>query len=698
MKQFFKRAVPVWADGKENEMNCCIELQTAVSGGNNILRIAGATFYQVFLCNELLHFGPARKAEGYAGVDELSLPEVMGSAEILIRVIGYNCRSYNGASGTSFVQAEIENEHSGITAATGTCGFDGYITARHLQRVMRYSYQRQFAESWNYEKEREKTVLAEVAVPAALVERNVPYGEYEEFAAGEAAQKGSWYFGEDMRLKLFPYLINPEENFTHFPLAELESHAYEEYLRTRCVYKKDVKGGSIGHGGCAMYAFNEIQSGFFKINLRAYKPSRILLAYAEQLDSEGRPSMKALNAVNVIEWIVPEGEWELISLEPYTAKYVEILVMEGEVLLNSLSIKEAAFPKDGIKKLNTEDTEIKKVYDAAIRTFRHNVLDIYMDCPSRERAGWLFDSYYTAKAEWELTGDTKVERAFLDNYILGGELKDKSGMLNMCYPSDVFSGTFIPQWAMWYAVEVYEYVTERGGASDKEKFRDSVMGVCGFLRKYENEYELLERLPGWNFVEWSALNERVWDVSWATNMLYAEMLKLMGELYDERELSEKSVRIKKVIEDKAYNGRLFCDRAVRNEDGVLENTKELSETTQYYALRFGIADAEAEEYSEPRHMVFDVFGAHSAGDDGVKTDDGIEKADAMPGLYLRMELLKKYKMYDRLFEEIKEYFLPMAQESGTLWERKSGTTSRDHGFASYAAAVISEVYRDKKMN
>ena len=221
------------------------------------------------------------------------------------------------------------------------------------------------------------------------------------------------------------------------------------------------------------------------------------------------------------------------------------------------------------------------------------------------------------------------------------------------------------------------------------------MGVCEFLRKYENEYELLERLPGWNFVEWSALNERVWDVSWATNMLYAEMLKLMGELYDERELFKKSVRIKKVIEDKAYNGRLFCDRAVRNENGVLENTKELSETTQYYALRFGVADVEAEEYSELKHMVFDVFGAHGADDDEFKRYDGIEKADAMPGLYLRMELLKKYKMYDRLFEEIKEYFLPMAQESGTLWERKSGATSRDHGFASYAAAVISEVYRDK---
>lgn len=220
-------------------------------------------------------------------------------AKLLVCLLGLENEPYNtvfadapeGEWYTSYVNIAYSN---GICSGTGEFGFDGYIEMRHLQKVMRYSYQRQFAESWNYKNEREKIVLAEVSVSVVLVERNVPYGEYEEFAAGEAAQKGSWYFGENMRLELFPYLINPEENFTHFPLGELESHAYEEYLRTRCVYKTDVKGDSVG-GGCAMYDFTEIQCGFFKINLRAYKPSRILLAYAEQLDSEGRPSMKALN-------------------------------------------------------------------------------------------------------------------------------------------------------------------------------------------------------------------------------------------------------------------------------------------------------------------------------------------------------------------------------------------------------------------
>ena len=44
-------------------------------------------------------------------------------------------------------------------------------------------------------------------------------------------------------------------------------------------------------------------------------------------------------------------------------------------------------------------------YSGAIRTFAHNAVDLYSDCPSRERAGWLCDSYFSAKTEYCLCYD-----------------------------------------------------------------------------------------------------------------------------------------------------------------------------------------------------------------------------------------------------------------------------------------------------
>jgi len=46
---------------------------------------------------------------------------------------------------------------------------------------------------------------------------------------------------------------------------------------------------------------------------------------------------------------------------------------------------------------------------AAVETFRQNVLDVYMDCPSRERGGWLCDSFFTSRIEKLLTGSSRVK-------------------------------------------------------------------------------------------------------------------------------------------------------------------------------------------------------------------------------------------------------------------------------------------------
>ena len=119
------------------------------------------------------------------------------------------------------------------------------------------------------------------------------------------------------------------------------------------------------------------------------------------------------------------------------------------------------FPDSLTEKFESKDETESEIYRASVRTFRHNALDIFMDCPSQERAGWLFDSYYTAKAEYSFTGKTLTEDAFLKNYILGGERTQGDGMLNMCYPSDVFSKGFIPQWSMWYIIEADEYKYEK---------------------------------------------------------------------------------------------------------------------------------------------------------------------------------------------------------------------------------------------
>ena len=127
------------------------------------------------------------------------------------------------------------------------------------------------------------------------------------------------------------------------------------------------------------------------------------------------------------------------------------------------------------------------------------------DCPSRERSGWLCDSYFTAQAEHALTGKNCVERNLLRAYLLAPEPVSCQpfGMLPQCYPSDHSDGSYIANWALWLAFELKEYPARSKDEELVRLFRGKVMRLFAFLRRFENEDGLLEDVGGWVFVEWS---------------------------------------------------------------------------------------------------------------------------------------------------------------------------------------------------
>lgn len=683
MAQFFKSAKPIWITDNKNkirdDMNVCTEARYSADrlcGAR--LTITGATFYQVFLNGEIVCFGPARTARGFAAVDTVALADTDIKCDIIIRVLYCGCRNFRTVMTEPFLCAELINNGE-VAAATGVCGFEYFDVRRRLKKTMRYSFQREFTDSWDYTRTDERTKIKEVEPKALFVQRNVPSSDFE-VKIPQNTVCGRYTAAESPTDELYPYIQKPSAVFDCFSLDELETKPYVEYLNLKADFSRDTESES----NAVRFDFKKIQTGFLRFKVKSLNGGRIIAAFGEQLDDCGRINMRALNSVNIVEWRFPNGEFEMITTSPYTAKYIDVYVIEGDAD-TAVSIVELAFPKAGIPEFLCNDDDLNMIYRAGVRSFRHNVLDIYMDCPSRERAGWLFDSYYTAKAEYVLTGKTVVEKAFLENYINGGNLKNHKGMVSMCYPSDVFSGSFVPQWSLWYILEIYEYVTVRRGDIPKERFKEQVCGIFDYFKDYENEYGLLERLGGWNFVEWSELNNRVFDVSWPTNMLYAAILDKAAELFDIPEYAQKSKCLKNTICDMAYNGVIFADRAVRNKDGELVTTDEISQTTQYYALKFETVPEGDERFERLKAVIsngneseFERFGK-------------VEPANVLPGLYIKTELLLRWGEYERLSREIKKYFLTMAHSTSTLWERKNGKCSLDHGFASYICVLIKEI-------
>ena len=683
----FKKAVPVYAENLKDKMNTHIMLKETVSSLKGCTaKISAASFYKLYVNDIFVGFGPARTAKGYARVDEYDLTPYHKEEtnEIRIEVVGYFCSSYYTPKQPSFVICEIIKDCQ-VVLYTGR-DFSFSILNEYISNTRRFSGQRCFTEVRDLSLGKEAVAFTEVTAPIWL-ERKVPYPKYSEVFTNEILSGG--IFETDPLKELSAWKFDggnadawgffDEENLEHSPFHFIKGL---KQTKTFCCGKLPLV---IRCGEYAIIDLKKIEVGFIKFLANAKKKSDVIIAFSEYLNTDVFEFGK-IDCENVLEYILPEGKHCTESFDVYTERYLAVFVKSGEIELESIGVKRYEFNTDGVYKPNFNDEKLDEIYDAAVRTFAHNAVDLYTDCPSRERAGWLCDSYFTAKTEYFLTGNTLVEEAFLENYRLfenDGSLPD--GALPMCYPADVpFSSKFIPQWNMWYVLEVEEFLNSRRPDYDKKLFKKSVLGILNFLEKYENEDGLLEKLPEWNFVEWSKANEWTMDVNYPTNFLYSAVLDAAYRMFGDDKFKLKAEAVRQKTEELSFDGTVFTDNAVRNQDGVLENTGNVSETCQYYACLFGKIDLNKPEYTELKSHIENGFTHY---------EKEYTPINAFIGFYLRMMLLLKLNKKELLLNDIKNFFYNMAKTTGTLWEYKEGLGSRDHGFASFVAYIIDKAIK-----
>lgn len=708
MNNYFIKAKPVWAAGLSDSPNCYMTFRAdAESLDGTTLFLTGATSYRVFVNGIFVHYGPARTAKGYARVDELPLSaySLPGGNEVVINISGYRCFSLATVNQPSFLCAELQGSNGEIIAATGNGqGFSATLPGTRVQKVMRYSRQRHFSEVWDFTGEENLTpcVTEERHGALSFLPRHAPLPEYREVFQSVCSVAGEYTETVPGSVKRAPYKDDEI-------LGEWGGFPYDEIIYTPFDYIQrcdiPMRGNSselpleLSAYHYAVFDLKTVHSGFIRCMLDCRENTDLIVAFTEYSDSDSFV-IPRVTSVNVLEYLLENGRsYNLVSAEPYTFRYIIVLVKSGSVTLNTVGAVSMGYPSEEMTAVAFDDPKLSLIWNAAKRSFIHNAVDIYTDCPSRERAGWLCDSYFTAKAEYYFTGKALVEDDFLENFLLRPDdepnvhSKDypygrsvPRGMLPMCYPADITGSRFIPQWAMWFVLEADEYLRLRRPDADRSGFCRVVKALTEYFAAFENSDGLLESLDGWNFVEWSKANQWTMDVSYPTNFLYAETVEAAGRILGNAdEAGEKADRIRKKTVELSFNGEFFTDNAKRGEDGILHNTGNTTETCQYYALRFGKIDLDLPQYRVLKNAVYNVFGPG-------RTDEypDIVKSNSFIGMYVRMEALLRLGLYGLLLDNIKGYFGYMAEATGTLWEYSEQKGSLDHGFASYAAYCIAQ--------
>ena len=688
----FKKALPVWECGTEKSINRSLVFTASVGKGEKKLALAGSSAFLVFVNGSFLAFGPARAGHGYYRVDEYDLGELLTSDEntVEIRMFGYNVQSFEYVDLPSFLCAEITCGDDVIAyTSEGDTGFACFSFDERMTRVQRYSFQRMFVENYklcndylNYSSRDELKV--EATEPKHFICRDIPYGNYNRIAPASIMGQGSVGYSEKEKY-FIDRAINLVGNSTYkgYKLSEFEYFSNKEVGKMDFAPLVKYDGGiseiHIAKDTYVLADMGKNHVGLFEFDLDVSEDAEFFITFDEVLiDGDFNPFR--ISSSNVFTCIAKKGSYKIVSAEPYGMRYLKLICKGGEVTVRNFNLIEVAFPESEIKlKFNSDDKIMEKIYNAAVLTFRNNTTDIYMDCPTRERAGWLCDSFFTSRVEYDLTGRSAVEKQFLANFIMPEKFTDvPEGMLPMCYPANHHNGSFISNWAMWYGVELKEYLERSGDNEFICEAKDRMYALYNYFKAFENEFGLLENLKSWIFVEWSMANNLVRDVSFATNMLYAKFLDSLGSIYSDSELIDKAKKLRNTINSMAMTeSGFYCDNALRR-DGKLVLSGERTEVCQYYAFFCDVATPETHPWLW--NTLIHDFGSDRQ-QKGLFPE--IYPANAFIGNYLRLDLLDRYGYRDELYQNIINYFEYMVDRTGTLWEFVEPNKSCDHGFASH---------------
>lgn len=686
MKKLFLDAKPVWVEGKETEVNCRVQFKAICEKSDNTqVKIATSGIYQLWINGEFISYGPARAGKNHFRMENIDISKYLNREKniVIIEVAGYYCTSFYIMQQSSFLQAEIVRDDS-VLASTGR-NFSARINPYYIQKIQRYSYQRAFAESYknapidefftDLTSGKEKLCICEEKI---IIKRNVPYPLFETLKA-KAIGSGRVEKNIPQSYSYDRYVLQvgmKEGENTGWQTKDLEFFPEKKYEELN--FKKDVEKPQerITENRYNVYEFAHNATGMLSLDLICEKSATVCLSF-DEIMIDGNINPRRCRVCNIIFYDLGPGEHRIQTFEVYTLKYLRIAVLGSDISIKNVNLTEYKHPPVDIPQF--KDKAIQTIIDAAVETYRQNAVDLFTDCPSRERAGWLCDSYFLARTEFALTGKNTIEESFLENFLHENVYgKVPKGMFPMCYPADHTFGRYIPNWAMWLVVELRDYLSRTGKRELTERFKDKVYDLIKFFKDFENSDGLLEDLKSWVFVEWSRANDTdmIQGINYPSNMMYYLMLKSAAELYSDNNLLERAENIKKQILKQSFDGEFFVDRAVRTNDGIFA-VPESTEVCQYYAFFTGVATPES--HSQLFNKLIKEFGPER---DVQNCYPKIHPAAPFIGNYLRLQILMDYDYKTEVLENIKGYFYYMAEKTGTLWEMADETHSCNHGFAS----------------
>ena len=703
---FFKFAKPIFVDNKDVSLNFQVGFYRefvfdAAKDKKVTVCVTAKNIFRLYINGKTVLHGPARTAHGYARVDKADITGFLnnGVNHIACEVLEYGREAYGHYSNDSTLEdGFFILELYDIDMRSVLHTDENWSVYRIKQRVSvseRISHSRESAEVYYLDGEYRSWRVGNAEYkPAVIVNPQAEYLPHNalratlyEHDAENIVEFGFCEIDKNYIYEPSFYEASYPEIYKNLPERTLyECQATVEYTGADITCKRG-EGIELCSDGDKYILFDMRASfvGFPYIEVETEREGIIDLIPTELLSLQGK-DFYGSDCITRLH--VKSGKTEFCALEPTLCRYFKIYFRNtGKVKIIRAGIKEYFYPDENRSSFMCSDDDINRLYDAAKRTLLLNTMDIFMDCPQRERGGWLCDSLWSGRAAALMLSDDRVEREFIENFLLTDPDKMYYSIFPEAYPGnkkDYRECAGLINWSFWLMCEFCEFVYRTGDMNFANTYYKRVEAFVNGMLKLKGSNQLIENL-NWLFIDWSCSNNADYQrpISVPANILFAYTLKSLGELYDNKEWLKIAGEMKNTLKE-ALVGYTNSEVKVISDNLRYVNGK-LCQTDKY---------SEAALYTDLWCNLFEV-GENKSLDAYVRDCMGpapkyipapyIGRSGLFIGLCIRLDMLSRRGYYDKLYEDILAICMPQLKEGpGTLWENEvSNTSSRCHGFMSH---------------
>jgi hypothetical protein len=251
-----------------------------------------------------------------------------------------------------------------------------------------------------------------------------------------------------------------------------------------------------------------LTTGYPEMMVSKGKGSILKLTYSESLfDSKGlkgnRNETDGKTILGYSDYFLPDGSSDRLFRPLWfrTWRYLqlEIETKEEPLQINNFLSEFTAYPLKENAVFESDNPDLKKIWDVGWRTARLCANETYFDCPYYEQLQYVGDTRIQALISLYVSGDDRLARNAIMNL---NESRFYEGLTRSRYPSA--NPQIIPPFSLYWVDMVHDYWTLRDDPEFIKGFLPGIEDVLGwFTRRIDRETGMLGKVEYWNFVDWA---------------------------------------------------------------------------------------------------------------------------------------------------------------------------------------------------